>query len=143
MAVTGCGGHSSKKGKTKSSGAGTLTDIVGTVKLKPDIASEPYDGNNLKEYFPNAISFAEFASYFNEVEQDVNSDENLKEMLIGVDDVNRIPLPAAAPYFTKEGLCFCYQQYEIAPYAAGMINFTIPYGKIRSFLTSEAQELIK
>lgn len=82
-------------------------------------------------------------SYFNEVEQDVNSDENLKEMLIGVDDVNRIPLPTAAPYFTKEGLCFCYQQYEIAPYAAGMINFTIPYGKIRSFLTSEAQELIK
>ncbi|WP_155838441.1 DUF6273 domain-containing protein [Butyrivibrio proteoclasticus] len=72
MAVTGCGGHSSKKGKTKSSGAGTLTDIVGTVKLKPDIASEPYDGTNLKEYFPNAISFAEFASYFNEV--DINMD---------------------------------------------------------------------
>ncbi|WP_022775808.1 DUF6273 domain-containing protein [Butyrivibrio sp. AE2015] len=68
MAVTGCGGHSSKKGKSKSSGAGTLTDIVGTEKLKPDIASEPYDGNNYKDYFPNAISFAEFAGYFDEVE---------------------------------------------------------------------------
>lgn len=82
-------------------------------------------------------------SYFSEAEQEASSDEDLKDMLIGVDDVNRIPLPTAAPYFTKEGLCFVYQQYEIAPYAAGMINFTIPYDKIRPFLTPEAQELIK
>ncbi len=82
-------------------------------------------------------------SYFSEAEQEASSDEELKDMLISVDDVNRIPLPSAAPYFTKEGLSFVYQQYEIAPYAAGMINFTIPYDKIRPFLTPEAQELIK
>jgi hypothetical protein len=59
-----------------------------------------------------------------------------------VNDVNRIPLPSAAPAFTKKGLAFIYQQYEIAPYAAGMVNFDIAYDKIRPFLTAEAQALL-
>lgn len=81
-------------------------------------------------------------SYFQEFEDSLMTDEQLKDMLIEVDDVNRIPLPSAAPCFIKEGLNFCYQQYEIAPYAAGMINFNIPYEKIRPFLTPEAAALI-
>ena len=63
-------------------------------------------------------------------------------MLIGVDDVNNIPLPSAPPTFTRQGLSFVYQQYEIAPYAAGMINFNIPYKKILPFLTDDAAQLI-
>jgi len=82
-------------------------------------------------------------SYFQEYEQDVTTDERLKDMLIGVDDVNRIPLPNNPPLFTKNGLSFTYQQYEIAPYAAGMINFNISYEKIRPFLTKEAAEVLK
>lgn len=82
-------------------------------------------------------------SYFQEFEEGVMSDEQLQDMLIGVEDVNRIPLPQHAPLFTKEGLTFTYQQYEIAPYAAGMVNFTIPYSKIRPFLTPEAAALIE
>lgn len=82
-------------------------------------------------------------SYFLEFEEGVKDDQELKDMLIGVEDINKIPLPSSAPYFTKDGLCFCYQQYEIAPYAAGMINFIIPYDKIRPFLTEEAQDLLR
>ena len=81
-------------------------------------------------------------SYFAEFETDVKTDEALKDLLIGVEDINRIPLPSAAPYFTKEGLSFVYQQYEIAPYAAGMVSFNIPYAKIRPFLTKDASALV-
>ncbi len=81
-------------------------------------------------------------SYFKQFEDDLTTDEQLKDMLLNVEDINHIPLPSASPYFTKDGLLFIYQQYEIAPYAAGMINFDIPYDKIRPFLTPEAQALI-
>ena len=81
-------------------------------------------------------------SYFKEFDEPVVTDEQLKDMLISVDDVNRIPLPSAPPTFTKKGLAFLYQQYEIAPYAAGMVNFDIPYDKICPFLTPEAADLI-
>lgn len=81
-------------------------------------------------------------SYFKEFDEPVATDEQLKDMLISVDDINRIPLPSTPPTFTKKGLAFLYQQYEIAPYAAGMVNFDIPYDKIRPFLTPEAAALI-
>lgn len=81
-------------------------------------------------------------SYFKEFDEPVATDEQLKDMLISVDDINRIPLPSAPPTFSKKGLAFLYQQYEIAPYAAGMVNFDIPYDKIRAFLTPEAAALI-
>lgn len=82
-------------------------------------------------------------SYFRENGEEALNDEQLKDMLIGVEDVNRIPLPSAAPYFTQRGLSFVYQQYEIAPYAAGLINFDISYDQIRPFLTDDALELLK
>lgn len=82
-------------------------------------------------------------SYFKEFDEPVASDEQLKDMLIGVENVNRIPLPTAAPAFTKNGLSFVYQQYEIAPYAAGMVNFDIPYDKVLPYLTPEAAALVK
>ena len=82
-------------------------------------------------------------SYFQEFDTEETTDEQLKDMLIGVDDINKIPLPTNPPLFTKEGLSFTYQQYEIAPYAAGMINFDIPYDKIKPFLTEEAADMIK
>jgi hypothetical protein len=82
-------------------------------------------------------------SYFQGFDTEETTDEQLKDMLIGVDDINKIPLPVNSPLFTKEGLSFTYQQYEIAPYAAGMINFDIPYEKVKPFLTEEATDLIK
>ena len=80
-------------------------------------------------------------SYFKDCEVVVTTDELLAENL-QVEDVNRIPLPSNPPYFTKDGLCFIYQQYEIACYAVGLVSFTVPYAKIRPLLTEEAAALI-
>jgi hypothetical protein len=71
----------------------------------------------------------------------ITNDEELANNL-QVEDVNRIPLPSNPPYFTKDGLCFTYQQYEIACYAVGLVSFTVPYAKIRPLLTEEAATLI-
>jgi hypothetical protein len=79
--------------------------------------------------------------YFKENNIEMNSDEELADYL-QVEDINRIPLPANPPYLTTTGVMFCYTQYEIAPYAAGIISFEIPYDQILPFLTDEAKALI-
>ena len=53
-----------------------------------------------------------------------------------------IPFPAWTPYPDKDGLVFTYQQYEIAAYAAGMPNFTLPYEDLLPYLTPEAKALL-
>lgn len=53
-----------------------------------------------------------------------------------------VPFPAWTPYPSEDGLVFTYQQYEIAAYAAGMPEFTIPYADILPYLTPEAKALV-
>jgi hypothetical protein len=36
--------------------------------------------------------------------------------------------------FTASGIVFCYNPYEIAPYALGLIELTLPYEKVESLL---------
>ncbi|MDR1339176.1 MAG: RsiV family protein [Prevotellaceae bacterium] len=36
--------------------------------------------------------------------------------------------------FTPSGLVFCYNPYDIAPYSFGLIELTLPYGKIKSLI---------
>ena len=97
------------------------------------------DGKN-----PNLIALLKqgVRSYFNDNGQSM-TDEELSDMLINVGDINHIPLPQYAPYFTPQGLTFVYQQYEIAPYAAGLPCFTLSYEKVLPFLTDEAARLTK
>lgn len=73
---------------------------------------------------------------------EVKSNEELGEMLLGVDYRN-IPMPSTNPYFLKDGLVFIYGQYEIAPYACGMPQFTIPYSRLEPLLKEEVLELVK
>lgn len=54
-----------------------------------------------------------------------------------------IPLPVHTPYLAEDGVHFVYQQYEIGPYAMGMIAFTVPYDEIKPFLTKDALGLMK
>lgn len=51
-------------------------------------------------------------------------------------------LPANPPYFMEDGVCFLYQQYEIAPYSEGMPQCTISYASIRPYLTPAVAYLI-
>lgn len=55
---------------------------------------------------------------------------------------NTIPLPQKPPCPEKEGLEFRYDEYEIAPYAYGRPEFTIPYADLKPYLTNEAKELL-
>lgn len=51
------------------------------------------------------------------------------------------PLPTTPPLFLDDGMHFIYQQYEIAPYAAGLPECTIPYTEIQNMMTSQARAL--
>ncbi len=74
-------------------------------------------------------------SYFTE-----GGNDDLDEyLLISSADLT---VPNAAPFLTRKGVCFIYGAYEIAPYAAGLPEFTIPYDKIRPYLTKEALRLL-
>ncbi len=81
--------------------------------------------------------------YFAENEGKDISDEELKEQLITDYSVDFLPLPQFPPYLTEKGVGFTYQPYEIAPYAAGMPSFTIPYEKIKPYMTVTAVKLIE
>lgn len=73
---------------------------------------------------------------------EVESDEDLQSMLT-INDTYFIPRPQTPPYLTKDGIVACYQQYEIAPYAAGMPNLLFPYDKITPYLTGWGKRLLK
>ena len=77
-------------------------------------------------------------SYFSD-----NGESMTEEALFDVLQIEgqQIPLPVLAPYPTKDGLVFIYQQYEIASYAAGMPSFTVPYDKLLPYLTPEARKI--
>lgn len=79
--------------------------------------------------------------YMKECGEDIKASE-LNNALILPDD-GLIPLPVHTPWLEKRGVCFTYQQYEIAPYAAGVIDFIIPYKDIKKYLCKEAQALIE
>lgn len=80
--------------------------------------------------------------YFENATNGPVSDEQLDEWLMLPTDAKQIPLPAVAPYLTVDGVAFIYQQYEIAPYAAGLPSFTVSRADMRPFLSSAAQSLL-
>ena len=53
-----------------------------------------------------------------------------------------LPLPVRPPYFMADGVHFEYQQYEIAPYAAGMPWCVFEYSQIDSLLAPAAALLV-
>lgn len=71
---------------------------------------------------------------------EVPTESDLAECLLI--DPDTLPLPVANPAFMETGVVFIYQQYEIAPYAAGMPSCVIPYASIRPMLTQSAAQLL-
>ena len=86
-----------------------------------------------------SLMAAGLVEYFSDDEGTVNA-ENLRDYLFLEDDT--IPFPAWTPHPTEDGLCFVYQQYEIAAYAMGMPSFVIPYEALKPYLTPEAADLL-
>lgn len=58
-----------------------------------------------------------------------------------LDEYEEFPLPQTDPLFMKDGVQFVYQQYEIAPYAAGRPTCTIPYEVLKNYFTVTALPL--
>lgn len=81
--------------------------------------------------------------YFKQFEQPVETDSQLKEMLLTDDDINYLSLPDSQPYLTADGVVFTYQPYEIAPYAAGAPQFTVPFAKMKDYLTATAKKMVE
>lgn len=65
----------------------------------------------------------------------------------GYDDVDTrlalLPLPEADPWLTKKGMQLVYQQYEIAPYAAGSPSVLIPLAKLKLMLNASGKTYLK
>lgn len=77
--------------------------------------------------------------YFSDYGEEITLD-NIGEFLMTENET--IPFPAWTPFPTENGLGFLYQQYEIAPYSAGMPGFTLSYDDILPYLTPEAKTLL-
>lgn len=72
---------------------------------------------------------------------EVNTDEELENSL-SLENTYMLPLPATPPVFTKEGVLFTYQQYEIAAYAAGLPSFIVPYDEAKSLMNTTGKILL-
>lgn len=60
-------------------------------------------------------------------------------LLINPDELQ---LPAALPMFEDKGVVFTYQQYEIAPYAAGMPSCVLTYRQLEPLMRPEIIPLL-
>ncbi len=66
-------------------------------------------------------------------------DSTMENYLILPDD-GLIPLPAHSPWIENDSLHFIYQQYEIASYAVGQIDFYVAMKDMKPYLSKEACE---
>ena len=98
--------------------------------------------NTASPQFRNLIKKG-LKDYFKEAGEEVVTDEQLKDNLIIEGGIENLPLPQNPPTLEKNGMLFCYQQYEIAAYAIGMPSFILSFDELLPFLTEEAKEMIK
>ena len=80
--------------------------------------------------------------YFGVDDPDFKEDD-LGEVLQGEANAYYIPMPQCPPLFTKEGVMFLYNQYEIAAYAVCLPSFVISYKDLMPYLTETAKRMIK
>ena len=72
---------------------------------------------------------------------EVHTDEEMEKFL-SLENTYLLPLPATPPVFTKEGVLFTYQQYEIAAYAAGLPSFIVPYDEAKSLMNTTGKNIL-
>lgn len=110
------------------------------VKATGKLLTETVDTTQVKKLQP--LLRKGVISYLNEYNlEDPVTDDKLSDYLFIENGI--IPLPINTPYLAEDGVHFAYQQYEIGPYAMGIVTFTIPYADIKPFLTVEALKLTK
>lgn len=116
----------------------TLKHVTNIVKATGKPLEETIDSTQVKALQP--ILKKGIVSYFKKYDEEVTEKNVLSRLFI---ENNIIPLPASAPYLANDGVHFVYGQYEIAPYAAGIIEFVVDYNTIKPFLVQEALQCIE
>ncbi len=72
-----------------------------------------------------------------------NSDEEFYAMLLEENARYTFPLPETEPICGAHGVQFIYQQYEIAPYSAGLPTCVLPYDSLENLFTVTMKPLIE
>lgn len=121
------GAHGGSLGSGQSFDANTGQKLTADNIFLPDKKSELTD----------LVREALWQQYFKE---DCEEGATLADVLL----INpaKLELPATPPLFSDEGLVFIYQQYEIAPYAAGMPACVLPYSAVKPLMSDKAAGLI-
>lgn len=122
-------------------GSGTMSGITFRKSDGRRFGHEMLKNTNTQEF--RDLLKEGLKQYFSANGQEVETDEQLAEIMFAENGVDYLPLPQAAPYLTADGVAFVYQSYEIAPYALGRPTFTIPYSKIEPFLTETVKKLLR
>lgn len=118
----------------------TLKQVENISKQTGKVVNHTVDSLQLKALQP--LMRKGVLSYLN---SNMDKDEQVADKDLGsylFIDNGIIPLPSLAPVLTRNGLHFVYQQYEIGPYALGIVEFTVPYQDIKPMMTAEARSLI-
>ncbi len=83
-------------------------------------------------------------SYFHDCgETDANTSNINDYLMLPEDSKGMIPLPVNTPYVENDSVSFVYQQYEIAPYAVGLVNFKVALKDIKPYLTKEGKAMVE
>ncbi len=81
-------------------------------------------------------------NYFHDCgEADANASNINNYLILPEESKGMIPLPVNTPYVDNDSVSFIYQQYEIAPYAVGLVNFKVPLKDIKPYLTKEGKAM--
>ena len=89
--------------------------------------------------------------YLSSPSDKIETDEQLMDHLLLMDDPDTpedelaagIPLPSREPYLSRNGLNFIYQEYEVAAYAYGRPDITIPLEKLSGMLSELGKKYLK
>lgn len=57
-------------------------------------------------------------------------------------DLSLYPMPTFGPYLVSDGIRFHYSIYDVCPFDWGDPSFTIPYNKIKPYLTDTALDIL-
>ncbi len=83
-------------------------------------------------------------NYFRDCgETDANASNINNYLILPDESKGMIPLPVNTPYVENDSVSFIYQQYEIAPYAAGLVNFKVALKDIKPYLTKEGKAMLE
>lgn len=95
--------------------ADNFSTQTGNLLLFDDIFSDPGDAHSqITNYILDLMTSPDYAGSFF---------DDYVDLVAGIDMTDRW-------YFSESGLVVIFNEYEIAPYAAGPFEFTIPYGEL-------------